>query len=121
MVLKAPRFSPSLPLLKHLHWLPVVYRIKFKLITVIYRTLSTQQPTYLVNLLNFSDTSRTLRSSVSKQLFVPKTNLNISKRAFCVAAPTIWNQLPIAIISSEAIDTFRENLKTYLFEIAFPP
>ena len=35
--------------------------------------------------------------------------------------PTIWNQLPIAIKSSEAIDTFRKKLKTYLFEIAFPP
>ena len=31
VVLRAPRFSPSLPLLKQLHWLPVNYRIKFKL------------------------------------------------------------------------------------------
>ena len=27
VVLRAPRFSPSLPLLKHIHWLPVSYRI----------------------------------------------------------------------------------------------
>ena len=42
-------------------------------------------------------------------LFVPKTTgkLNIGKRAFSVAAPTIWNQLPIKIKSSETIDTFR--------------
>ena len=31
VVLRAPLFSPSLPLLKQLHWLPVNYRIKFKL------------------------------------------------------------------------------------------
>ena len=30
VVLRAPRFSLSLPLLKQLHWLPVNYRIKFK-------------------------------------------------------------------------------------------
>ena len=41
--------------------------------------------TYLVNLLHFSDIPRTLRSSVSKQLFVPKTKLNLAKCAFCVA------------------------------------
>ena len=69
-------------------------RGKFKLASVMWLTLSTQQPTYLVNLLHFS---RTLRSSVTKQLFIPKTKLSIGKRAF----PTIWNQLPITIRSSE--------------------
>ena len=34
VVLRAPRFSPSLPLLKQLHWLPVNYIIKFKLSTL---------------------------------------------------------------------------------------
>ena len=108
VIRKTSRFSPSLPLLKQLHWPPVVYRITFKLATVTQRTLSTQQPTYLVNLLHFSDISRTLRSLVSKQRFVPKTKLSIGKRAFSVAAPTLWNQLPITIKCSETIDTFRK-------------
>ena len=34
VVLRAPRFSPSLPLLKQFHWLPVNYRIQFKLSTL---------------------------------------------------------------------------------------
>ena len=46
-------------------------------------------------------------------MFVPKTRLNIGKPAFSLAAPTIWNQLPIAIKSYETIDTFRKILKTY--------
>ena len=95
------------------------YIYQFQLAAVTYHILSTQQLTYLVNLLHFSDISRTLRSSVSKQLFVPK--LNIGKHAFSVAAPTIWNQLPITIKSSETIDTIRKKneVKTYLFEIFF--
>ena len=68
----------------------------------------TQQPTYLLNLLYLSDRFRTFGSSVGK-------------RAFSVAVPTIWNQLPIMMKSSETIDTFCKKLKTYLFEIAFPP
>ena len=51
--------------------------------------------TYLVNLQHFYDIARILRSSVSKQFFVTKTKLNTGKRAFSVAAPTIWNRLTI--------------------------
>ena len=85
-----PRFSSSIPLFRQLHWLPVVYRIKFKLVTVTYRTISTQQPTYLVNLLHFSYNSKTFRSSVSKQRFVPKTKLNVGKRAFSETLKHLW-------------------------------
>ena len=40
---RAPRFSPTLPLLKQLHWLPGNYRIKFKLSTLTYRALAIHQ------------------------------------------------------------------------------
>ena len=121
VVLRAPRFSPSLPLLKQLHWLPVSYRINFKLSTLAYRALSTQQPFYLASLLHLSNIPRQLRSSVSQQLIVPRTKLNLGKRAFSVAAPRVWNELPIALKTSETIAIFRKKLKTYLFQIAFPP
>ena len=49
-----------------------------------------------------------LHAAYSQQHFVPKTNLNIDKRAFSVAAPTIWNKLTITIKSSETGDTFRK-------------
>ena len=45
--------------------------------------------------------------------FVPKTKLNIGKRAFSVATRAIWNQLPVMIKSSETIDTFRNKLEKY--------
>ena len=104
VVLMAPRLSPSLPLLKQLHWLPVSYRINFKL-----STLSTQQPPYLASLLYLSNIPRQLRSSIS-QLIVPKTKLNLGKRAFSVVAPRVWNELPITLKTSDN-----------LFQIAFPP
>ena len=91
VVLRAPRFSPSLPLLKQLHWLPVNYRIKFKLSTLTYRALAIHQPPYLASLLHFSNIPRQLRSSTSQQLSIPRTKLNLGKRAFSVAAPIVWN------------------------------
>ena len=62
--LVVPRFSQSLLLLEPLHWLPVVYRIKFNLAVVAYCTLSTQQLIYFVKLLHFSNIPRILRSSM---------------------------------------------------------
>ena len=112
VVLRAPRFSPSLPLLKQLHWLPVSYRINFKLSTLAYRALSTQQPSYLASLLHLSNIPRQLRSSISQQLIVPKTKLNLGKRAFSVAAPRVWNEFPITLKTSETIAIFRKKLKT---------
>ena len=115
------RFSPSLPLLKQLHWLPVNYRIKFKLSTLTYRALAIHQPPYLASLLHFSNVPRQLRSSTSQQLSIPRTKLNLGKRAFSVAAPIIWNELPTTLKSCESLASFRKNLKTYFFKIAFPP
>ena len=77
VVLRASRFSTSLPLLKQLHWLPVNYRIKFKLSTLTYRALAIHQPPYLASLLYFSSIPRQLRSSTSQQLSIPRTKLNL--------------------------------------------
>ena len=74
VVRRAPRFSPLLPLLRQLPWLPVTYRIHFKLSTLTYRALSTQQPPFLANLLHLSNIPRQLRSSISQQ-FVYNKNL----------------------------------------------
>ena len=46
VVTRSPRFSRSMPLLKSLHWLPVRYRIIFKICA-----LSSKQPAYLQSVL----------------------------------------------------------------------
>ena len=120
VVLRAPRFSPSLPLLKQLHWLPVNYRIKFKLSTLTYRALAIHQPPYLASILHFSNIPRQLRSSTSQQLSIPRTKLNLGKRAFSVAAPIIWNELPTTFKYCESLASFRKHLKTYLSKLLFP-
>ena len=45
----------------------------------------------------------------------------LGKRAFSVAAPIIWNELPTTLKYCESLASFRKHLKTYLFKIAFPP
>ena len=57
------RSTNSVGLLKQLHWLPVDWRIKFKIACITYNTISTTQPAYLYSCLKHYTPSRTLRSS----------------------------------------------------------
>ena len=40
-------------------------------------------------------------------------------RAFSIAAPSLWNSLPLPIRQETSIDSFKRSVKTYLFEKAF--
>ena len=65
VVARSPRFSRSVPLLKSLHWLPVRYRIIFKICTITYQALSTKQLAYLHSMLTPARQPRQLQSSSS--------------------------------------------------------
>ena len=71
VVTRSPRFSSSVPLLKSLHWLPVHYRIIFKICTISYQALASKQPTYLNSMLTPARNSRELRSTSSNPLYNP--------------------------------------------------
>ncbi|CAH3142426.1 unnamed protein product, partial [Porites evermanni] len=55
-----------------------------------------------------------IKASVRK-----KKKKSFGDRSFSVAAPTLWNALPVSLRSIKCISTFKSNLKTYLFKLAF--
>ena len=102
--------------MKQLHWLPVKYRIVFKISVITYKALSGFAPVYIVDLLERYTPARSLRSSNQLLLKVPSTNtVTYGDRAFSVAAPKLWNSVPYEIRSSESLNKFKSKLKTYLF------
>ena len=84
-------------LLSNLHWLPVRKRMDFKIATLTYKVLSTQQPAYLHNLISYHQPSHVLRSSSQLLLEVPRTKTEFGRRAFSSASPQIWNDIPLPI------------------------
>ena len=110
VVTRSSRFSRTTPLLKSLHWLPVCFRIKFKICLVTYNN----QLIYLKEMLEPPRRTRDLRSSDQNVLFVPR----IKKGE--VAAPKLWNQLPDEIKTTKTVHFFRKILKTFYFNQAFP-
>ena len=91
----------------------------FKILLICYKCLYKNGPEYLRELLVDYAPCRTLRSSTSNLLVVPKTNMkSYGDRAFSVAAPRLWNSLPNSIKDCDTIASFKKALKTHFFRIA---
>ena len=120
VVLKASRYDHVTPILETLHWLPVRYRIQYKIILTTYTASHLLAPSYLINLLEFYQPIRTLRSSPESLLVVHRAHLRqFGNRAFCIAAPSLWNDLPRNMRTCDSFYQFKILLKTYLFKRAF--
>jgi len=98
----------------YLHWLPVHYRIQFKIATLTYKTLATCQPSYLYNLLQVHQPSQALRSSTHKLLQVPYLSTDFGRRAFSYSAPATWNSIPTSIKKCSSLYSFKHHLKSHL-------
>ena len=95
VVTKAPRFSRSVPILKRLHWLPVKFRIHFKICAITFRTLKENQPAYLADLLVRPKCSKYLRFTNSNRFVAPRIKTKTGSRAFSISGPALWNALPV--------------------------
>lgn len=107
------------PVLIDLHWLPVTYRIQYKILLLVYKALNGSAPKYLSELLQLvSSRQHNLRSNAEELLFVPRSKLKTyGDRCFSVLAPKLWNFLPFQIRKSSCVDIFKQSLKTYLFNL----
>ena len=121
VVTKSPPFTRSDPLLRSLHWLPLKHRVHFKICLLTYKALHEEQPVYPRSLLAISLPLRSLRSNRGITLSIPRIKTCTGARAFSSCAPFLWNNLPLSVRSATSVGTFRRRLKTYLFDLAFPP
>ena len=61
-----------------------------------------------------------LRSSDKKLLVESQCRSKAyGDRAFSICGPRLWNKLPLSIRMCECVNSFKRNLKTYLFKMAF--
>ena len=106
--------------LKQFHWLPVKWRVEYKLLVLVFRALHDQTPAYLASLITPYVPNRALRSAGQALLTVPRHNLErYGRRSFSCAGPTLWNALPEDIRMTVNINAFKAQLKTHYFKVAF--
>ena len=108
------------PCLIELHWLPIRFRIDYKISLIVFKCLNGLAPSYLSELIEIYVPSRNLRSA---NLFLLKTKVTkyktLGDRSFSYTAPTVWNALPLEIRKEKSIDIFKKRLKTFYFQAAF--
>ncbi|XP_072251173.1 uncharacterized protein [Leuresthes tenuis] len=108
------------PVLASLHWLPVKFRIEFKILLLTYKVLNDRAPSYLKDLIVRYFPNRALRSQTAGLLVVPRVSKSrMGGRAFSYQAPLLWNKLPVNVREADTLSTFKIRLKTFLFDKAY--
>ena len=122
LLMSCKKYDHITPILINLHWLPVRYRINFKILLLTFKALYGMAPSYIIDLIHIKTITRySLRSTEGVLLKHPSGRMKKSfgDRSFSVAAPTLWNALPVSLRMIKCISTFKSNLKPYLFKLAF--
>ena len=91
-----------------LHWLPVSYRIAFKILLLDFKSLLSYQnnlsPGYLADRLSYQSYSRNLRSAFKQLLEQTRSfTKTYGGKAFSVRAPRLWDSLPLDLCVSHPL------------------
>lgn len=85
----------------NLHWLPVQLHVDFKSLTLTFKAVHRTAPSYICDLVTPYTPSRSHCSADSLTLQQPLCRLKSKgKRGFYVAAPLLWNELPLTLRNS---------------------
>ena len=117
------RFSHVSQHLKVLQFLPVKYRIEYRLSVLAHNCLHDRAPSYLssdFHLLSNCPSRRRLRSSSSSLVLQPRSrHPTLGGRAFPVAAAKVWNSLPPHLASIVNISDFKDEALKYFLQRSF--
>ena len=104
-----------------MYWLPIRARINSKVLLLTFKALHGLAPQYLRSLISIKTSCCNLRGSNTLLLAMPsvKSKATLDDREFAVAAPSLWNSLPCELRSITCVTSFKTQLKTYLFSLAY--
>ena len=116
------QLSPSqhiTPSLLQLHWLPMRWRVQFKLCCFMHAAVTGRCRAYWGSIVQPATQSRSGLRPSSFDFSVPRTRTKFGERAFSYADPSVWNSLACHIRETVNSDSFRKLLKTHYFTSVF--
>ena len=121
LVSNVAKYDHITPTLVKLHWLPIRFRVIFKIAMLAHKCIHGNAPEYLRGLVKVKRTSRySLRSAGGLLLedYSARSKKTLGDRAFKTAAPKIWNILLEDIRMQDNYNIFKGQLKTHYFRLA---
>ena len=121
LITRRKKYDHVTPILQDLHWLPIEYRIIFKILLLTYKSLNGCGPLYLKELLPYRKTERLLRSGLDHLILGPvRTKLKTyGDRSFSAVAVEQWNKLPLELRCAKSVAAFKSGVKTHFFKLYF--
>ena len=118
------KFDHITPVLRNdLHWLPIKFRIDYKIALLVFKSLHNIAPSYLTEMFEQAEHSKFLcrnRSASNGDLIQPRWNtVSYGLRDFRYSSVNVWNKLPVTLRKCSSSTTFIKDLKTYLFNRAY--
>uniref|UniRef100_A0A3Q3KQG4 Midasin n=1 Tax=Mastacembelus armatus TaxID=205130 RepID=A0A3Q3KQG4_9TELE len=117
---KSYKYAPGVSvhitsILAHLHWLPVKFRVEYKILTFVFKALHFLALVYISDLIWPYSPWRSLRSSSDNLLNIPLSCLKTKgDRSFSVLACKLFNSLPQSVRLSSSLSALKSSLKMYL-------
>ena len=123
IILQADFKTPSKEMFPELGWLTFTQRVQFHICVMVFKSLNSQAPEYLSNLLTkCSETNvRSLRSSKQEYLEVTFVRTTYYENSFSVTGQKLWNSLPIQIRQSSSLITFKQSVKSFYLNEQLDP
>ena len=94
-------------------------RIEFKILLITFEVIKGLAPKYLSDLIAILPSSNYDLRRDSNGILLARGTLRTKKTmgdcAFEIAAPILWNSLPLSVRQAGTIDNFKRLLETYLF------
>jgi hypothetical protein len=119
LIARKRKFDHVEQIRKELHWLPIEFRIQYKILVLTFKAIHGKAPPYLCKLVELYSPARSLRSSSRNYLKEIRARTGLGERAFSICAPALWNKLPDHMRICDNFDSFKKELKTHLFKMAF--
>ena len=113
------KFSPSKQLFEQSNILPIKYRIMYRIVCLVYKSLNRMTPDYLTDMFKPLSmvSQRQTRSTANMDLWVPNYKLSISRCGLKYTGAHFYNMLPPEVRSSSSFPAFKRRAKKLFLDM----
>lgn len=117
---RTKRSAHITPILADLQWLPVAYRINFKIILLTFKALNKSFTIWPLSIFAICSSPILHHVHCGPLILAFSPSFDIASlpwggKSFSVVAPKLWNSLPRSLCLANSLSEFKSLLKTHLF------